>query len=188
MSRPWLSPRCQHNTFTNDRAAKSGELITRSGFLVLDNPGARNKLQPLKADRYIHNESGELSETHGASRNPGRTKTNIWSCKLSLHQPPRPPPVAPTMDPLFSLKHVPMTEQTIPNILSVWLLGGGLVIISVSCYYMSGLGQGGVGSCQQMKKGERGLEDFCWKHNWHSPRDIVRQIVERSRRAPAAFH
>lgn len=74
---------------------------------------------------------------------------------------PPSPPVAPTMDPLFSLKHVPMTEQTIPNILSVWLLGGGLVIISVSCYYMSGLGQGGVGSCQQMKKGERGLEDFC---------------------------
>lgn len=88
MSRPWLSPRCQHNTFTNDRAAESGELITRSGFHVLDNPGARNKLQPLKADRYIHNESSELSETHGASRNPGRTKTNIWSCKLSLHQPP----------------------------------------------------------------------------------------------------
>lgn len=41
-----------------------------------------------------------------------------------------------------------MTEQTNPNVLSVWLSGGRLVIISVSCYYMSGLGEGGVGYSQ----------------------------------------
>lgn len=38
-----------------------------------------------------------------------------------------------------------MTEQTNPNIFSVWLLGGRLVIISLSCYSMSGQGGGGVG-------------------------------------------
>lgn len=59
-------------------------------------------------------------------------------------------------DPHSSLKHCLMTEQTNPNILSVWLLGGRLVIISRSCYYMSGLGEGGVGYSVQMKEGERG--------------------------------
>lgn len=60
-------------------------------------------------------------------------------------------------DPHFSLKHFLMTEQTNPNISNCLAFGGGgwvgwgwggsrLVIISCSCYYMSGLGEGGVGT------------------------------------------
>lgn len=47
-------------------------------------------------------------------------------------------------DPHFSLKHFLMTEQTNLNNFCVWLLGGRLVIISLSCYSMSGRGGGGV--------------------------------------------
>lgn len=65
-------------------------------------------------------------------------------------------------DPHFSLKHFLMTEQTNPNIFSVWLLGGRLVIISLSCYSMSGLGGGGVGWVGVlMKEGESGWWAFA---------------------------
>lgn len=65
-------------------------------------------------------------------------------------------------DPHFSLKHFLMAEQTNPNILSVWLLGGRLVIISLSCYSMSGQGGGGEawGGGVHMKEGERGWWAF----------------------------
>lgn len=78
-------------------------------------------------------------------------------------------------DPHFSLKHFLMTEQTNLNIFSVWLSGGRLVIIYLSCYSMSGLGVG-VGREIQMKEGE-GLVGFFWKHKWHGPGDTVRQIA-----------
>lgn len=55
------------------------------------NPGIPNKLLLLKVDRYTHNECNGHSETHQASRNPIRRKTNIWSCKLSLHHHPSRP-------------------------------------------------------------------------------------------------
>lgn len=138
--------------------------------------GIPNKLLLLKVNCYTHNETSEHSETHRASRNPIRTKTNIWSCKLSLHHHPLP-------DPHFSLKHFLMTEQTNPNIFSVWILGGRLVIVSLPCFSMSGFGGGGV----QMRGG-----GFCWKHNWHGPSDTVHQIVlclaVCIHRAPAMFH
>lgn len=52
------------------------------------NPGIPNKLLLLKVDCYTHNETSKQSRTHQASRNPIRTKTNIWSSKLSLHHHP----------------------------------------------------------------------------------------------------
>lgn len=37
-------------------------------------------------------------------------------------------------------------------------------------------------------EGERkGGLDFCWKHNWHGPRDVVCQSVQCSCRAPQRF-
>lgn len=47
-----------------------------------------NKLLLLKVDCCRHDESSEQPETHQASRNPIRTKTNMWSSKLSLHHHP----------------------------------------------------------------------------------------------------
>lgn len=61
-------------------------------------------------------------------------------------------------DPYFSLKHFLMTEQTNPNIFSVWLEGGRLVIISLPCYSMSGLRGGGVGwGTNERGRGDGGL-------------------------------
>lgn len=66
-------------------------------------------------------------------------------------------------DPHFSLKHFLRTEQTNPNIFSVWLLGGRLVIISLSCYSMSGLGGGGVGWRGGTDEGGRGFAELLLK-------------------------
>lgn len=50
--------------------------------------GRPNKLLLLKVDCSTRNETSENSETHQASRNPIRTKTNILNCKPSLYRHP----------------------------------------------------------------------------------------------------
>lgn len=72
-------------------------------------------------------------ETHQASRNPIRTKTNMWSSKLSLHHHP----ISQTHTSVWNTSW--WLNKQIPTFLVfVWLLGGRLVIISLSCYSMSG--------------------------------------------------
>lgn len=103
------------------------------------NPGLPNKLLPLKVDCFTHNEPGEHSETHQASRNPIRTKTNIWSCKLSLHHHPSLQTHTSVWNTSWWL------NKQIPTFLVFGFWGARLVIISLSCYSMSGPGGGGVG-------------------------------------------
>ena len=87
-----------------------------------------------------------------------------------------------------------MTEQTNPNIFSVWLLGGRLVIISLSCYSMSGLGGGGGGGAGwgvQMKEGERGRWAFAENIIGMAPVTLSVRLCCASvciHRAPAMFH
>lgn len=148
------------------------------------NPGTSNKLLLLNVDCSTHNETSEHSETHQASRNPTRTKTNIWSCKLSLHH------------------HASRPTLQFETLLDDWtnksqhfecLAFGGQISNHISfllLYVWAGRRRCGI---QRTDEGGReGLVGFCWKHNWHGPGDIVRQIVlclsVCIRRAPAMFH
>lgn len=101
-------------------------------------PSRPNKLLPLKIDCYTQNQSSEHSKTHQASRKPIRTKTNMWSCKLSLCHPPSWP----------LLQFETLLDDWTNKSHHFWVFGvggGRLVIISLSCYSMSQQGARGVG-------------------------------------------
>lgn len=138
-------------------------------------PSRPNKLLPLKVDCYTQDETSEHSKTHQASRNPIRTKTNIWGCKLSLCHPPSWPLLQfeTLLDDWTNKSH--HFECSVSGVCVCGGGGGRLVIISLSCYSMSQQGARGVGWGPGWKG--KGLVGFCWKHNWHGLGDTVRQIV-----------